>query len=112
MVSECLRGNPNYQTYCLSGSASAILDEWGIDKGFEFCKIIPENSKFDCYTLIGDWIRFDSSLDLKKDCSSAENVKYYDICVTPKSERIECNVEIIKNGKTITDSGRCGIDLR
>lgn len=111
LVSECLTGNPNYQTYCLSGSESAILDEWGTDKGFEFCKIIPEKSKFDCYTLIGDWIRLDSSLDLKKTCSSAENAKYYEICLTPKSKRIECNVEIIKNGKNITDSGSCGIDL-
>ena len=111
MVSECLAGNPNYQTYCLGGIESKILDERGIDKGFEFCKIIPEKSKYDCYTLIGDWIRSYSSSDLKKACSSAESGKYYEICVTPKSERIECNVVIVKNGKNITDSASCGINL-
>ena len=111
LVSECLTGNPNYQTYCLGGIESKILYERGIDNGFKFCKIIPEKSKYDCYTLIGDWIRSYSSSDLKKACSSAESGKYYEICVTPKSERIECNAVIIKNGKNITDSASCGIYL-
>ena len=113
MATECQLGKPDYQKWCIWGSETVILDQLGIDKGFDFCKIIPEKFKSDCYIEIGVWARslFSSDEEIKIVCSAAENEKYYDECIT-KIHKIKCSgVFILPDNTTIdiTDKIGCGL---
>ncbi len=112
-ASECLQGNPNFQTYCLFGAVEVILDQLGMDKGFEFCKDLPEKFKSKCYTQIGDWLRENYSLnEVEEACSKVEDMKYFEICTTKLLDRIKCDVEFVNrdsnNTIDMTDSSDCG----
>ncbi|MGI0056708.1 MAG: hypothetical protein ACREAK_04965, partial [Nitrosarchaeum sp.] len=112
-ISECQQGKSNFQSSCISGSELVILDQLGIDKGLEFCKMIPENFKSDCYYNIGVWARlsFYSEEKIRNICSSAENGKYFEDCVTKMPKRIKCTAVLILPDNTTqeyTDSMGCG----
>jgi len=79
----CSNGQPQYQKYCFTGIAFAIADHRGIDRTFEYCKIVPEFAKYDCYNELGKWIAmFDITTDARSEqCSKAENDEYYQICI-------------------------------
>ncbi len=117
VVFECQKGDPNYQTACILGSEGILLDQLGNDKGFEFCKIIPEKFKSDCYAKISFWLKntLSSKEEIKNSCSAAENQKYYETCVSGKPDRINCSAILIEKGtngtnttKDITDLVKCG----
>ena len=111
--SECLLGNPNFQIYCLFGAEIGIIDQLGMNKGFEFCKTLPEKFKSDCYSQIGDWLRkHHSPNEVKETCSKVEDMKYFEICTTKLLDRIKCDVEFVNrdsnNTIDMTDSSDCG----
>jgi len=114
-ASECLQGNPNFQTYCLFGGEGVIIDQLGMDKGFEFCKALPEKFKSKCYAQIGDWLRkHHSPNEVKENCLKVGDMKYFEICTTKLFDRVKCNVEFVDgdSNKTIdmTDSSDCGFE--
>ena len=68
----------------------ALINERGIDESFEFCKLIPEEFKPDCYDGMGKWIVMLHATDegRESDCSKAENSEYVDVCVKASLENI------------------------
>jgi len=81
LASECQIGNPEFHDVCLLGALLSIAD-MRTDKGFEFCKVVPEKFKTLCYDKLG---RFISTLDLsneekEKECLMAENQDYSKAC--------------------------------
>jgi len=113
MATECQLGKADYQKWCISGSQTIIVDQIGIDKGLDFCKIIPEKFKSDCYIEIGNWARasFSSDEEIEIVCSAAENEKYYDDCIT-RIQNIGCTAVIIlpdNTTKDFTDEIGCGL---
>jgi len=114
-ASECLQGNPNFQLFCIAGGEGVILDQLGIDKGFEFCKVLPEKFKSKCYAQSGDWLRKYYNLnEVEEACLKVEDMKYFEICTTKLFDRIKCSVEFVieDSNKTIdmTDSSNCGFE--
>ncbi|MGI0021381.1 MAG: hypothetical protein ACRD9Q_00840 [Nitrososphaeraceae archaeon] len=113
-ILACQQGKSNFQSQCIAGSELVILDQLGIDKGLEFCKIIPENFKSDCYYNIGSWARlsFYSEEKIMNICSSAENGKYFEDCVSKMPKGVKCTAIIFLPDNTTqdyTDSVNCGL---
>jgi len=88
LVNQCEKGNINYQTYCFAGAAYHIVDEVGMDQGFEFCNNIPSKFKMNCYETLGKWIQaaYFSKEEIENACSSNENSKYYQACIKANPE--------------------------
>ena len=84
MIPLCQKGLDKYQRYCYQGALILIADQQGFDESFEACRVFPELFKMDCYTLLGDWIRIESTNQgaREKQCASAENEKYFQVCIT------------------------------
>jgi len=59
--------------------------------GFEFCSLIPEEFKVDCYDGLGRWVHMLHSTDEKRstDCIRAENSKYFEICMNASLESLK-----------------------
>jgi len=49
----------------------------------EFCKVLEDNFKHDCYDTVGKWIHtiHPTNAEIEKSCSKAESPKYYDLCI-------------------------------
>lgn len=80
VVSECSKGNPNYQTYCYVGNVVALVDWKGTEEGITFCKAIPEEFKPDCYDYLGKIVHDEFPDRIEEECSKAESLKYQNIC--------------------------------
>jgi len=82
--------DPYYYGDCFRGMVMALLNERGIEESFEFCKLIPEQFKEDCYDGIGKWILMLHATDegRERDCSKAENSEYVDVCIKASLENI------------------------
>jgi len=80
IVSECSKGNPDYQTYCYIGIVIGLADWKGSEEGITFCKAIPEGFKSDCYDYLGKIIHDVSPDRVEEACSKAESINYQNIC--------------------------------
>ena len=81
-ITVCKTGDTNYQKYCFTGVLLALVNNYSLDKGFEYCKFLPLEFKENCYDGIGKWIIMLHSLpeQREKECSKAENADYSRIC--------------------------------
>jgi hypothetical protein len=61
----------------------ALVNNYSLDKGFEYCKFLPLEFKENCYDSIGEWIIMLHPLSeqREKECSKAENADYSKICI-------------------------------
>jgi len=90
ILSFCQNGNLNYQTYCFAGALYNTSDQMGISRGFELCKVLPEQFKMDCYETLGKWIHtihFTNEV-IEDYCSQLNNPKYYEACINANPEDI------------------------
>jgi len=86
----CQAGNiDSYHKYCLKGMLMTTSMIY-LDNGFSFCNIIPEQFKVECYDGLGFWVklRHDNDAAREEDCSRAENLQYFEVCMNPKTESI------------------------
>ena len=93
VIIECKKGNPDYQTYCFIGYLVGLSDWKGIQQGIEFCKVIPEEFKTDCYDYLGKAIHdeyYEHPNRIEEECSKIESIDYEEICKKsdPKDLRI------------------------
>ena len=82
VIDYCQTGNPEYHDYCFKGSIITITDQLGLDKGFQFCQLYPDEFQVECYSFMGSWI---SKLNLSpnqiiEECEKAGE-KYYNVCL-------------------------------
>ena len=77
----CKMGSSEYNSYCFAGLVMTLVNNRGIDQGFEFCKIIPEENKEGCYDGLGKWLHmlYFSEAERTDGCSKAEEA-YYEVC--------------------------------
>ena len=80
-IRVCKMGSSEYHSYCFAGMVMALVNIRGIDQGFEFCKIIPEENKEGCYDGLGKWLHmlYFSEAERTDGCSKAEEA-YYEVC--------------------------------
>ncbi len=80
-IQVCKMGSSEYHSYCFAGMVMALVNIRGIDQGFEFCKIIPEENKEGCYDGLGKWLHmlYFSEAERTDGCSKAEEA-YYEVC--------------------------------
>lgn len=84
----CQTGQLNYQSYCFKGMAMTLVNNRGTNQAFEFCNILPEQFKVDCYDGMGKWARMLHSTDEERaeECSKAEGSKYFEVCMNANLE--------------------------
>jgi len=75
--------------YCFRGMAMKTSMVY-LDSGFKFCSLVHEQFKEECYDGLGYWIKLRQGSDeeRKRECSKAENTKYFEVCMNPKIEGI------------------------
>jgi len=80
-IPMCKNGSFEYHSYCFAGLVMTLVNNRGIDQGFEYCKIIPEENKEGCYDGLGKWLHmlYSSEAERKDGCSKAEET-YYEVC--------------------------------
>jgi len=90
LKSICLKGDSAYQSYCFAGVEYMVVEQEGTKRAFEFCKIIPEKFKINCYDKVGQWIQsMTSSKDeIEKECSQVETQEQYETCITANPEKL------------------------
>lgn len=88
-ISKCKMGSSEYHSYCFAGLVMTLVNNRGIDQGFEYCKIIPEENKEGCYDGLGKWIVMlhPDPKSREQECSKAEK-PYFDACVNASIEGI------------------------
>jgi len=87
----CKQGDPQLHSYCFTGLLLTLLNGWGTDHSFEYCKLLPAKFKIDCYDGLGKWIHMKHSTDAEreKECLKAESEKYYNICIKSNLDNLE-----------------------
>jgi len=77
----CKKGSSEYHSYCFAGMVMTLVNNRGIDQGFEYCKIVPEENKEGCYDGLGKWLYmlYSSEAERIDGCSKAEEA-YYEVC--------------------------------
>lgn len=90
ILSNCQKGNLNFQTYCFAGAVYNTSDQMGISRSFELCQILPQQFKMDCYENLGKWIHtiYFTNEEIENYCSQLNNSKYYQACVNGNPEEI------------------------
>lgn len=90
-ITVCKTGDTNYQKYCFAGIQLTLVDNYSLDKGFEFCKFLPLEFKENCYEGIGKWIimLYSSHQQREEECSKAENLEYSRVCIDVNLENID-----------------------
>jgi len=76
----------SYHEYCFRGMVMNTSMVY-LSNGFSFCPLVPEQFKEECYDGLGFWInlRHENEEEKEQNCSRAENTKYFEICMNPKS---------------------------
>jgi len=79
----------SYREFCFRGMAMKTSMVY-LNNGFSFCPLVPEEFKEECYDGLGYWInlRHENDEEKEQNCSRAENTKYLEACMNPKSEGI------------------------
>lgn len=82
-VNICQNGQLDYHTYCFRGLVMTLVNNKGTDQAFEYCKLLPEQFKTDCYDGMGKWINMLHATyeGRKEECSKAENLDYFEVCM-------------------------------
>ena len=59
--------------------------------GFQYCSLIPEEFKVDCYDALGRWVHMLQSTDEGRstECVIAENLDYFEICMNASLESLK-----------------------
>jgi len=84
----CLVPEKKYQTDCYKGIAMLFADNRSTEEAIDFCKIIPDEFKMDCYGEVGKWIHMVySKEDRQEQCSKSEK-PYFDVCMNSSLEGI------------------------
>jgi len=86
----CQKANINYQNYCFAGNIYSIPDQIDVNQGFEFCKLLPQMFKRDCYDNLGKWIHtiYFTEEEIESTCSQVKNTEYYQVCVNANPEEL------------------------
>ena len=79
----------SYHEFCFRGMAMKTSMVY-LSNGFSFCPLVPEEFMEECYDGLGYWInlRHQNDEEKEQDCSRAENTKYLEACMNPKSDGI------------------------
>jgi len=82
-IEICQKGQMQFQGNCLMGTLRVIIDQDSLEEGFRYCEFLPEQFKYDCYNLLGVWIKmaYESSNDQINQCSQAKDLHYFDVCM-------------------------------
>jgi len=92
-VAFCTEGKQSiYHADCFRGMVMTLVNGNTNPRiGFEFCSLIPEEFKVDCYDGLGRWVHMLHSTDEKRstDCIRAENSKYFEICMNASLESLK-----------------------
>jgi len=89
----CTEGKQSiYHADCFRGMVMTLVNGNTNPRiGFEFCSLIPEEFKVDCYDGLGKWVHMLHSTDEKRstDCIRAENSYYFEICMNASLESLK-----------------------
>jgi len=87
----CQQGDPQLHSYCFTGLLLTLVNGWGTDHAFEYCKILPTKFKIDCYDGLGKWIHMKHSTEVerKQECLKANSEKYYNVCIKSNLDNLE-----------------------
>lgn len=78
----CENGKPEFGFYCIKGSAHTFAEQFGINKSIEYCELVNESLKGDCFMTVGKWIYKlqHSDEQMPEDCSNLVNLEYLESC--------------------------------
>jgi len=92
-VEFCTEGKKSiYHADCFRGMVMTIVNGNTDPKiGFQYCSLIPEEFKVDCYDGLGRWVHMLHSTDEGRstECLRAENSDYFDICMNASLESLK-----------------------
>lgn len=91
LLDICQSVHPRYQTDCFTGSVMTLVNNKGTDQAFQFCKLLREDFKADCYDGLGKWalMLHSTKEGMRKECSRAESSHYFEICMKASLEDLE-----------------------
>jgi len=108
MVSECQKGPTEFQIECIENTVAFIIDHQSGDEALEFCKLVPEKFKMDCYDVLGKGLLTYYNKDLATICSKAES-DYNEVCLKGIPQKRDCTVIYELGGESITKIQECTI---
>ena len=92
-VTFCTEGKQSeFHADCFRGMAMTLVNgDTNPKLGFQFCSLIPEEFKVDCYDGLGRWVHMLQSTDewRSTECLRAENSDYFDICMNASLESLK-----------------------
>ena len=92
-VEFCTEGKQSiYHADCFRGMVMTLVNgNTNPRLGFQFCSLIPEEFKVDCYDGLGRWVHMLYSTDEGRstDCIRAENSDYFEICMIASLESLK-----------------------
>ncbi len=92
-IEFCIEGKQSiYHTDCFRGMVMTIVNgNTDPQIGFQYCSLIPEEFKVDCYDALGRWVHMLQSTDEGRstECVRAENSDYFDICMNASLESLK-----------------------
>ena len=92
-IEFCIEGKQSiYHADCFRGMVMTIVNGNTDPKiGFQYCSLIPEEFKVDCYDALGRWVHMLQSTDEGRstECIIAENSDYFDICMNASLESLK-----------------------
>ena len=81
-----------YHTDCLRGMVMTLVNfNSNPERGFNFCKLVPEEFKSDCYDALGRWVimLYPTKEGRTAECSMSENSEYFDVCMDASLESLK-----------------------
>jgi len=84
--------NSLHYSECLRGMVMTIVNgNTNPEVGFQFCNLLPEHYKVDCYDAVGRWVIMLQPTDERRmvECTKAENSDYLDICMNASLESLK-----------------------
>lgn len=90
-ISPCQKGDPQYHANCFNGLLLTLVNGWGTDHAFEYCKLLPIEFKTGCYDSLGKWIHmlFSTNSDREKECLKAEGKEYSTVCMQANLDNLK-----------------------
>ncbi len=87
----CEDGKREFESFCIKGSAYTFAEQFGIEKSIEYCEIVNESLKGDCYMMVGNRIyQFqDRDEQILENCSNLVNPEYIESCQRGFLERMK-----------------------
>ena len=89
----CTEGKQStFHADCFRGMVMTLVNgDTNPKLGFQFCSLIPEEFKVDCYDGLGRWVLMLHSTDEGRstECLRAENSDYFEICMNASLESLK-----------------------